>query len=82
MEFKKLEIEPEGSWLKRKLSNPHIKKTLIYIVVGALAGFAFFYFTEGMFMDKMPKQDILQSMLIGAFFGFFITNSPCARGKC
>lgn len=82
MEFKKLEIEPEGNWIQRKLANPHFKKTILYILLGAVAGFAFFFFTEGMFMDKMPKQDILQSILIGAFFGFFITNSPCARGRC
>ena len=82
MEFKKLEIELEGSWVKRKLSNPHFKKTITYIFIGAVAGFAFFYFTEGMHMDKMPRNEIVQSVLVGAFFGFFITNSPCARGRC
>ena len=82
MEFKKLEIKEEGNWLQRKIRNPHIKKTVLYILIGAVAGFAFFYFSEGMFMDKMPKEDIYQSVLIGAFFGFFITNSPCARGRC
>lgn len=82
MEFKKLEIESEGSWMKRKLSNPHIRKTLIYILIGAVAGFAFFYFTEGIHMDKIPGNEIVQSVLVGAFLGFFITNSPCARGRC
>lgn len=82
MEFKKLEIEEEGSWIKRKLSNPHFKKSLIYIVGGAVVGFAFYYFSEGMSLDKMPGKDILQSVIIGAFLGFFITNSPCARGRC
>lgn len=82
MEFKKLKIEPEGSWIKRKFKNPHFRKSLIYVLGGAVAGFAFFYFTEGMFMDKMPNKDIVQSMVIGAFLGFFITNSPCARGRC
>ena len=82
MKFEKLELEPDGSWLKRKISNPHFKKTLIYTLGGAVAGFAFFYFTEGVFMDKMPTKDILQSILIGALFGLFITNSPCARGRC
>lgn len=82
MEFKKLKIESEETWFKRKLSSPHFKKTIIYILGGALLGFAFFYFTEGIFMDKMPQKDIFQSLVIGAFFGFFITNSPCARGRC
>ena len=82
MEFKKLEIEKEGSWLKRTLNNAQFKRTLIYIVIGAAAGFAFYYFTEGMHMEVMPQDEIVQSILFGAFFGFFITNSPCARGRC
>ena len=28
--FKKLEIEEEGSWIQRKLHNPHTKKTAIF----------------------------------------------------
>ena len=82
MEFKKLELEPEGSWIKRKIADPHFKKSMIYIIGGAVLGFLFFYFTEGMQMDKMPTSDIVQSAFFGAFFGFFITNSPCARGRC
>lgn len=82
MEFKKLELEQEGSWFKRKISNPHFKKSLIYTLIGAILGFVFFYLTEGMHMDTMPNEEIIQSILVGAFFGLFITNSPCARGKC
>ena len=82
MEFKKLKIEEEGSWMKRKVSNPHFRKSVIYTLIGALVGFVFFYVSEGMFMDKMPSKDIVQSILIGALFGLFITNSPCARGRC
>jgi len=82
MEFKKLEIKEEGNWIQRKIKNPHTRKTLLYILLGALAGFLFYYFTEGAQMDVMPRGDIFQSILVGAFFGFFVTNSPCARGRC
>lgn len=82
MEFKKLEIEEDGNWLQRKIKNPHTRKTAIYMGLGAVAGFLFFYFTEGMQMDVMPQGDIVQSILVGAFLGFFITNSPCAKGHC
>jgi hypothetical protein len=82
MKFKKLEIKPEESWFKRMIDNPRTKKTLIYIVIGAVAGFGFYYFTEGMHMNKMPTSEIYQSIFVGAFLGFFITNSPCARGLC
>jgi len=82
MEFKKLEIEPEGSWLKRTLESKHTKKTLIYIVIGAIIGLVYFYIAEGKPWTALSAGDILQSMAVGGFFGFFITNSPCSRGKC
>jgi len=82
MEFKKLDIKPEGSWLKRTLQLPHTKNTIIYIVLGAIVGLLYFYFTEDKQMANITSGEIIKSMLVGGFFGFFITNSPCARGKC
>ena len=82
MEFKKLEIKDERSWFKRVLGTPHTKKTLIYIAIGAIAGAGYFYFTQGKHMEDFVIGDFVKSALIGGFFGFFITNSPCARGKC
>jgi len=82
MEFKKLEIEPEGSWIKRTLESKHTRKTLIYIVLGAIAGLVYFYFSEGKQIANITGGEIFKSMLVGGFLGFFITNSPCSRGKC
>lgn len=82
MEFKKLEIQEDGNWIQRKLRKPHVRKTLVYMILGAVAGFLFYYFSEGMHMDVMPTGEIIQSIGVGVFFGFFITNSPCARGRC
>jgi len=82
MEFKPLEIKSQGSWLKRTLSSAHFKRTLIAIGAGSLLGFVFFYVTEGRLMESIPGTEILKSMGIGGFFGFFMTNSPCARGRC
>ena len=82
MEFKKLELEKEGSRIERFFKSPHTRKTLIAISIGAVAGFLYFYLTEGRNYDVLELRDILKSAGIGAFFGFFITNSPCARGRC
>jgi len=82
MEFKKLEIKEEGTWLQRKVKNPHFKKSLIYTILGSIGGFLFYYISDGMHLDAMPQNDIIQSILVGAFFGFWITNSPCSRGRC
>ena len=82
MEFKKLEIREDGNWLQRKIKNPHTKKTMIYMLLGAVGGFLFYYFTEGMHMEVMPRGEVILGTLVGAFLGFFITNSPCAKGHC
>ncbi len=82
MEFKQLDIESEGSWIKRKFWSRHAKKTFIYIALGAVAGVLYFYFTEGKELANITSGEIIKSMLFGGFLGFFITNSPCARNKC
>ncbi|MBN2347799.1 MAG: hypothetical protein JXJ22_03115 [Bacteroidales bacterium] len=82
MKFKELEIKPKSNWFKRTIQSPHIRKSIIFIALGAIAGLLFFYFTEGRHMDVISSGDFLKSALIGGFFGFFITNSPCARNKC
>lgn len=82
MEFKQLDIKPEGSWLKRTISNPHTKKSMIYIALGAIAGITYLFFTEDMKMANLAFGEIFKSAAIGGFLGFFITNNPCARNKC
>ena len=82
MEFKQLEIKPDGSWLKRTFESKYARKTVIYIVLGAIAGFALFYFTEGKQLAEITSGDVFKSMFFGSLLGFFVTNSPCARNKC
>ena len=79
---RRLSIQPEQNKLKGLFMNSHFKRTAAGIIVGAVAGFAFFYFTEGLYMDSLPTKDILQSLAFGGLFGLFFTNSPCARNKC
>ena len=82
MEFKKLEIKSEESWLKRTILSQHGKKTIIYILLGAVAGFILFFVTQEKQLSEITTGEIVKSVAMGSFFGFFITNSPCARNKC
>lgn len=82
MEFKKLEIREEGSFIRRLLKSGHFRRTIIIALIGGIAGFLFFFFTEGIRMDSIPASDIFKSIALGVVFGIFITNSPCARGRC
>jgi len=82
MEFKKLEIKPEGSWVNRTILSQHAKKTIIYILLGAIVGFVLFFVTQEKQLTEIAAGDVIKSVAMGGFFGFFITNSPCARNKC
>jgi hypothetical protein len=82
MEFKKLELKEENKGIKGIILSQHFRKTVLYILAGAIAGFGLFYVTEGRHMDALVFADYTQNILLGAFLGFFITNSPCARNKC
>lgn len=82
MEFKKLEIKPEGNWFQRQLANPHTKKTIIYTLGGAVLGSVLFLFTELQETEVFLLKDMLGHTFTGALMGFLITNSPCARGQC
>ena len=82
MKFKQYEVKPETNWFKRTIRSTHTRKTLIYIAIGAMVGFLFFYIADGRHQNVMKTSDILNNMLIGGLFGAFITNSPCARNRC
>ncbi len=82
IETKKLEIRPESNKYTGILKNRQVRRTIAGIVIGAVAGFAFFYFSEGIHMDSLSQGDVIQSIVFGGLFGLFITNSPCARNKC
>lgn len=80
--FKKLEIKDSRSPLKKLIQSINIKKTALFMVIGAIGGFSYLYLTQGQQMNEIITKDIINYSLIGAWFGFFITNSPCARGRC
>lgn len=82
MEFKQLEIKQEGSLIKRIFLSKHIRRSVLFILIGALLGLAGTYFMAGMEINSISSKDLLTNVFTGSFFGFFITNSPCARNKC
>lgn len=82
IETKKLDLQPENKGIKGILKSKQMRRTVLGIALGAVGGFAFFYFTEGLYMDSLSQKDVIQSLVFGGFFGLFVTNSPCARNRC
>jgi len=81
IEVKKLKIADEKG-IKGFLKAKQTRRTLIAILIGAAAALAFYYLTDAQSMDAFSIKEALKNMALGGFFGFFITNSPCARGRC
>lgn len=82
MEFKRLDIKSDKSWLKRTIWTRHGKKTMLYILLGALVGFLFYLISDDVKVASINWNEVVPNVAMGAFFGFFLTNSPCARNKC
>ncbi len=81
IEVKKLEIADEkGS--KGFIKSKQTRRTVIAILIGAVAALAFYYITEAQSMAAFSIGEALKNMALGGFLGFFVTNSPCARGRC
>ncbi len=81
-EFKKLELEDDRSWFKRTFTSKHFIKTLLYVVLGAIFGYTFYYFSDNRMADEFWSDEAFNNVFWGMALGLFITNSPCARGRC
>jgi len=82
LQFKQLDIKPEGNWVQRNLQTPHAKKTMLAMLLGAVVVFVFTLLTDEKSIAELSSGDIFQSIFLGGMIGLFMTNSPCARGRC
>jgi hypothetical protein len=82
IEFKPVKLEGKAKRAMRQEQWRHVGKTVLYMFGGAAVSLVFTYLSDGARIETWGQDEISQSALIGAFMGFFITNSPCARGRC
>lgn len=78
-EFKPLQLGSDAKREKRKAQWKHVGKTVLYMAAGALISLGLSYLSEG---SQLNGEEIKNALFIGAGLGLFITNSPCARGRC
>ena len=79
--FEPVKLGPKAKKEKKKQAWKHVGKTLLYMAGGALISLTYLHFTEGPIFE-IHQDEISNAAFIGAFIGFFITNSPCAKGRC
>jgi hypothetical protein len=82
IEVKKLELQPENKGIKGFFKSKQTRRTLAAILIGSLIALGFYYLTDAQSMNSFSMEEALKNMALGGFFGFFVTNSPCARGRC
>lgn len=80
-DFKELEVKEKKS-LRTLFKGKQFKRTLIFMVGGAIISVAWFYYGEGQHLGEITSTHWFKSAAVGALFGIFISNSPCARGQC
>jgi hypothetical protein len=81
-QFKPVVLGSEGKKHKQLDRWRHVVKTLAYMIIGALVSLLMHYFVEGWTLSILLTDEINNPLFTGAFVGFFLTNSPCARGRC
>lgn len=78
----KCETTPKPKTIKQFFKSWFFWKPFLGIILGGTAGFLYYYFV-GCASGTCPiTSNPYISVIWGGFFGFFLVNSPCSRGKC
>ena len=80
-EFEPVKLGKEAKKYQRKETFKHIGKTLLFMLGGILFAIGYQYAKIGTWTE-LDQESIKNAVFMGAFIGFFLTNSPCAKGRC
>lgn len=79
-DFRKIEVKPYED--KSFFASWRFWKPFLAVVIGAVAGYLYYHFVGCTSGQCAITSNPYMSTIFGGFFGFFIANSPCARGRC
>ena len=68
--------------LKDFVKSGNFLKPFLGIVLGGVAGFLYYHFIGCSSGTCAITSNPYMSTGYGSFFGWFLLNSPCSRGKC
>lgn len=57
-------------------------KQVVPVFVGAIAGYLYYHFVGCSSNQCAITSSPVMSTVWGGFMGYFLMNSPCARGRC
>ena len=78
----KCEAKPKPQSVKEFFTSWYFWKPFIATVIGAIAGFLYYYFVGCTSGTCAITSSPYMSIIMGGLLGLFVVNSPCSSGKC
>lgn len=76
------QINSESNEEKSFFKSWRFWKPFLSAIIGGLAGYLYYHFVGCSSGTCAITSNPYMSIIYGSFFGYFIINSPCAKGKC
>ena len=76
------EVKQRPKTLKSLLKSWYFWKPASAAILGGVGGFLYYHFVGCSSEQCAITSNPFMSILFGSVLGLFITNSPCASGKC
>ena len=77
-----MEIKPRSETLKENLKTWKFWRPFLSVLIGAIAGFSYYHFVGCSSGTCAITSSPYMSTIWGGAMGYFLVNSPCARGRC
>jgi hypothetical protein len=76
-----VKVKLRDGWV-RLIKSPAFRRSALGILIGGTGGFLYYYFKDCDPSVCTIAGNPYYSTLWGGFMGWFMVNSPCARGRC
>jgi hypothetical protein len=76
------EIKPWQKSMKEFLASRNFLRPFVAVIIGSTAGFLYYHFVGCASGHCAITGNPYLSTLWGGLLGFFLVNSPCAKGRC
>jgi hypothetical protein len=76
------EVKTKPSTFKENLRTWKFWRPFLSIATGAIAGFSYYHFVGCASGTCAITSSPYMSTIWGGALGYFLVNSPCARGRC
>jgi hypothetical protein len=74
-------VNPKPKSVKEFFKSRYFWKPFLGIAIGGLGGFLYYHFVGCTSGTCAITSNPYMSIIMGGFFGFFITSSPCVKCK-